>query len=214
MKIKAIIFDMDGVLIDSEAIWKDKEPTYLKSVAPKFNEEDRRNIIGGSIQRTHQYIKDKYSTEVSLKEFEKGYINFGIENVYKYAQTLPNVVELLKKLKEKNYPIALASSSAYPWINMALDNLNLRKYFNFIISADDLKGKGKPAPDIYLQAAKGINQNPENCLVFEDSTHGVRSGKAAGMTVYAIRNGFNDDQDLSDADLIFNDFSEIEINLL
>jgi len=209
MNYLAIIFDMDGVLIDSERIWAGCENTFLKSVASQFNEEDRKNLIGGSVKRFYVYLKNKYQISLTEKEFGQQYLQFGIDNIYTKIQPIKGVVDFLQMCQKKNIPLALASSSCYDWIDMAIDKLDLRKYFKFIVSAEDLDGKGKPAPDIFLKAASLLNVEPSQCLVFEDSHNGVLAGKSAGMDVYGIRNGVNDEQDFSQTDHIFNSFTEL-----
>jgi HAD superfamily hydrolase (TIGR01509 family) len=198
---------MDGVLIDSEKIWAECENTFLKSVTPDFSENDRHNIIGGSIQGIYLYLKNTYQIDISEKEFTEKYTKFGIENVYLKTNPTNGVIDFLNKVKKEKIPLALASSSYYAWIDTAIDRLDLRKYFQVIFSAEDLQGKGKPAPDLFLETAKQLGILPEKCLVFEDSKNGVLAAKSANMTVYGFRNGVNDEQDLSKADRIFDHFT-------
>lgn len=210
MKYKAIIFDMDGVLIDSEYWFEKYENQFFQSYVPEFTEKDRLNILGGSVKNTYQYIQNKYAISCPEKEFIESYTEFGIENIYEKTSLIQGVKNFLDKLKLQNIPLALASSSYYAWINKALDRLDLRKYFDFVVSAEDLNGKGKPAPDIYLRAAKLLKVDPKDCLVFEDSEKGVTSGKDANMTVYGIRNGVNDSQNLERTDKIFYKYSDLK----
>jgi len=211
MKYSAIIFDMDGVLIDSEELWDKCETAFFQNFIPNFTAQDQTNIIGGCLKNTYQYLKNNFTISLTEDEFIQKYIKFGLENIYQKTQPTIGVVDFLETIKQKNIPLALASSSYYAWINTALDRLNLRQYFDIIVSAEDLNGKGKPAPDIFLKTAELLKVSPSNCLVLEDSKNGVISGKSAGMTVYGIRNGVNDTQDLSQADKIFTSFKELEI---
>jgi HAD superfamily hydrolase (TIGR01509 family) len=213
MKYKAIIFDMDGVLIDSEFWFEKCENKFFQRYVAEFTEKDRLSIIGGSLKNTYEYIKNKYGISCTEKDFIESYTKFGIENIYEKTNLIKGVKDFLDKLKFQKIPLALASSSYYAWINTALDRLDLRKYFDFVVSAEDLNGKGKPAPDIYLRSAKLLNVDPKDCLVFEDSEKGVTSGKDAGMTVYGIRNGVNEDQNLNRVDKIFYNYNELtELN--
>jgi HAD superfamily hydrolase (TIGR01509 family) len=210
---QAIIFDMDGVLIDSEVLWDRKETACFQTLVPEFSQKDQENILGGSWQTTYDYIKKIFHISFSKEEFREKYIQFGIENIYKKTNLTQGVRYFLETAKEKNIPTALASSSCYPWIDTVLDRLDVRKYFDVIVSADDLEGKGKPHPDIFLKTAQLLDKDPKKCLVLEDSTNGIIAGKCAGMTVYAFQNGVNDHQDLGRADRAFDSFRDLAKNI-
>src|SRR3989339_527480 len=190
-KFKAVIFDMDGVLIDSELIWFQKYHQLLALLAPSLSISVHKNLLGRSIEGIYDYLYD----------------NYGISYIYNCTNLLFNADQVLAELK-KCIPLALASSSPWTWINQSLELHNLQKYFKVVVSGQDLK-KAKPNPDIYLKTAKELNCNPEDCLVIEDSVAGVEAGKNAKMQVLGLRNGFNHDQNLEKADKIINHLKEI-----
>lgn len=208
--IEAIIFDMEGVIIDSEKIWQKEDPKFLSQFIPEVAPKFQKKIIGKSTLGIFEMLKKEYSLQIKKNDFLKAYHDFGLKNIFPYSSLSPNFLNLLKKLS-KNYKIALASSSPHVWIDFVLAKFDLRGYFPVVVSADDLGGKGKPDPAIYLDAAKKIKTKPENCLVFEDSDNGALSAKTAGMLVYGFRNGYNDAQTLEKADEVFSDFSKIGI---
>lgn len=224
MKFKAIIFDMDGVLIDSEKIWAKYEGNFLKKFAPSFSSSDNQKIIGQSIEGIYNLMTKEFSEEmknVDKAKFLSEYEKFGCENIYQKTSLTKGVKDFLEKyttldrlddvVQSIQLPkFALASSAQKSWVNITLQIHNLAPYFQEIVCGNDVK-KAKPAPDIFLLAAKKLNVRPEDCLVLEDSKNGAIAGKKAGMTVYGYRNGFNDEQDLSMTDQIFTDFNEIEL---
>ncbi|HYO48239.1 MAG TPA: HAD-IA family hydrolase, partial [Chloroflexia bacterium] len=117
--------------------------------------------------------------------------------------------ESLSLLLGSNVKVALASSSPMSWIDIVRDRFDLRDKFDVVVSADELQGEGKPSPAIYLLTARRIAVQPEECVVIEDSKNGALSATRAGMFCVGIRNGFNDEQDLSAADMLINDFDKL-----
>jgi HAD superfamily hydrolase (TIGR01509 family) len=123
---------------------------------------------------------------------------------------LPGFPDLLALLREKDIPAALASSSPRSWINLVLDRFDLKRVFQAVVSSEEVAGRGKPAPDIYLYTARKLEVEPSGCVVIEDSRNGVLSARAAGMYCVGIRNGFNDEQDLSAANIIIEGFGGLD----
>ncbi|SHK54066.1 haloacid dehalogenase superfamily, subfamily IA, variant 3 with third motif having DD or ED/haloacid dehalogenase superfamily, subfamily IA, variant 1 with third motif having Dx(3-4)D or Dx(3-4)E [Selenomonas ruminantium] len=209
---KAVIFDMDGVIIDSEPIHsRVKMDTFAHFDLP-FDEADlvhymgrtSRVIFGDTLQkygRTDVTAADMaaYKHDHYLEVLESGEI-----------EPVPGCVEFIKKLHEKGFPIALATSSNVRAMNAVLDSFGIRKYFTSILSGGELP-ESKPHPAIYLISAQRLGVKPEACMVVEDTTNGIRAAKAAGMYCVAYRNPNSGEQDLSQADEIVNSFSEINI---
>jgi len=179
---QAIIFDMDGVIIDSETRWQKKELTFFEQFADQWTSADQQAITGSSIHDIYGYISKKYPLSLSEAEFFKEYDQTAQAVYGQETQLLPGVIDLLRQIKDSSLSIALASSSPHSWINIVLDRFNLRGFFKTVISSDDVQSKGKPAPDIYLFTAKKLKLKPQKCLVIEDSINGVKAAKAAGMT--------------------------------
>ncbi len=208
--MKAVIFDMDGVLIDSEKIWAIHEVEFVNTIAPGFSSKDHSKITGKSPTGTYAYLKEKYNLKLTKEEFLEIYKNFALEKVYPFSKISPHALEFIKYLQTKQIPMAIASSSIQAWIDYIVNKYELKKYFQAIVSADHIGGIGKPAPDIFLYTARQLNIKPKNCLVLEDSENGVIAGKNAGMTTYGYKNGYNEKQDLSQADKIFTNFLELK----
>lgn len=199
---------MDGVMIDSEIYWKKSELSFFSTLVERWTEEDQQKIIGININDTYKLLIAEYGLKITHKEFLRR-VNAIAAQVYSEQSNLLNGFSaLLNELWDNKIPIGLASSSLNEWIDIVLDRFELRKFFSVVVSAADINGPGKPAPDIYLYTAKKLNTEPKNCLVIEDSSHGTNSAKSAGMFCLGIRNGFNNSQDLSASDMIIDGFTE------
>ena len=209
---KAVIFDMDGVIIDSEPIHsRVKMDTFAHFNLP-FDEAElvhymgrtSRVIFGETLAkhgRTDITATDMaaYKHEHYLEVLESGAI-----------EPVAGSVELIKALHGAGIPIALATSSNVRAMNAVLDNFGIREYFTSILSGGELP-ESKPHPAIYLISAQRLGMKPEDCMVIEDTTNGIRAAKAAGMYCVAYRNPNSGEQDLSLADVVVDSFSEIKI---
>jgi sugar-phosphatase len=185
-KIHAVIFDMDGLLVDSEPWWRVAETNIFGKLSVSPGEEDFERMMGNRIQEviTSWHAKHPwpdFSLEKTMNEIVDEVGRLVTEN----ASLMPGVIEALEFFKAKNIPIALASSSPLRLINRLITNYNIAHYFVIVRSAE-FEQRGKPSPDVFLTTAKALNVAPENCLVFEDSHNGVLAAKAAGMLCVAV----------------------------
>ncbi len=204
ISFSAVLFDMDGVLITSEHIWAQCEIDFFKSlVGNKLEGHDEQTFLGKSPLGIFKTLQKNFELPLPQQEFLERYLLFGLTHVYSKIELSPNVLTLLQDLSQKNIPCALVSSSPYVWIYKALEKTGIAPYFKIIVSADDVEGKGKPEPDIYLLASKRIGIPPFQCLVIEDSDNGLLAGKRAGMQTIGVRNGVNENQKLINADRIW-----------
>ena len=197
---------MDGVLIDSELLWKKNENNFFKKFVSDFSSEDNKEVTGKNIFGTYEYLSEKFKSEmsnISFLDFEKKIEKFGLENIYSKTKLLPNLKETLEILKN-NFLLAITSSSPRTWVDKTLDLHNLKDYFKLIISSEDAKN-AKPAPDLYLKTIEKLNLKSSDCLAVEDSDNGVVSASKAGVFTVGFRNGFNQDQKLDLADIIIKD---------
>lgn len=208
--IKYILFDMDGVLINTEPlhykIWKQILEEYGVDM-----EYDKYKLCIGS---TRAFLYDLLWREYGIN-FHKE------EGVFERFKTIKNeiikregtpriegVQETIKYLYEKGYRMAVASSSSQDYIELHMNELHLTKYFHLLFSAERVKNP-KPAPDVFLETAKRMGANTKECLVIEDSYNGSRAAKAAGMVCYGFQNPDSGHQDLSAADKIFEKFTDL-----
>jgi HAD superfamily hydrolase (TIGR01509 family) len=167
-----------------------------------------------SISEIYDHLKSRYNIQMEKMEFLGAYDEMAVDIYKKYSNLLPNVLDLLFLLRDEGYTLALASSSPRFWVSMAVERFELEQFFKVTVSASEIGCKGKPAPDIYLFTAEQIGKEPTNCLAIEDSRNGVISAKEAGMKCIGLRNGFNEEQDLSQADLVINNFQHLTLDVI
>jgi len=210
----AIIFDMDGVIVDSEIHWKTVEGYFLQSVIPTWSSSDQDRIIGIGVQDLYTLLSSEYGLQKTKEQFLELYQEMANEIYGQKVSLLEGFSDLLATLNKHHIPVALASSSPRSWIDIMLDRFDLRAAFKAVVSADELKGEGKPSPAIYLLTAKLLGVSPATCIAIEDSKNGVLSAKNAGMFCIGLRNGFNEEQDLSRADMAISGFAELDQHVL
>jgi beta-phosphoglucomutase family hydrolase len=213
--LKAVIFDMDGVIIDSEPAHHEVCKKMFRELDINMTDEEYlTRYIGTSNTDMWGMIKEKYLIQESIQELVIRQTE-GCLKQLKESNEVPihGVRELLEELRDKRIKIGLASSSAMETINVILDKFNISSYFSAVVSGENLE-KSKPDPTIFLVAAKLLSVNPNECLVIEDSSHGVTAAKKAGMKCIGFRNPNSGSQDISHADLIVDSIQSIDINKL
>lgn len=183
---EGVIYDMDGVLTDSEPLWKIAMEDVFKSVGCPLTKEDFQKTVGLRIDEVIAYWYHVAPWQnATPKEVENAIIRRMIELLSERATPLPGVLESLEFFASKGLKIGLATSSYQVLIDCILDTLQIRKFFQTVHSAE-YELFGKPHPAVYLTAAKNLGLDPRRCLVIEDSLNGIISGKAARMTVVCI----------------------------
>lgn len=210
----AFIFDMDGVLIDSETFYTEMEQINFKQLGLNISHEEHITYQGTATDEMWKKIKAKHEVPYSIDELVKMTNDLTIpvfKNMGK-MEPMPGVVNLLDKLKSRKTPLALASSSFPEVIEIVLDKTGLRDYFDEIVNSR-MVGKSKPAPDIFQLAAKQLNVSPEKCIVIEDSTNGITAAKSAGMFCIAYNGPGSEHQDQSQADFIIQDYEVLSKKL-
>jgi HAD superfamily hydrolase (TIGR01509 family) len=210
--IKAIIFDLDGVIIDSEGQWFQAGKELCADYGHEYTKELYKKAMGGNGPRA---IKNAFNLEDSEEEVFKKLVAKFISLVEKHGtKEMPGIRSLLDRTK-KNLLLALASSSPRDRIDFFIDKLNLRNYFSVIMSGSQVSNT-KPEPDIFLATAEKLEVEPSECIVIEDSPNGTKAAKAAGMKCIALKNPYASENDLQEAgaDLIVSNLDEITENVL
>jgi HAD superfamily hydrolase (TIGR01509 family) len=213
--LKAVIFDMDGVIVDSEPIYHEVEMQLFHELGMDVSDELRYSYVGTKIDDMWSELKKKYL----LKQTVEDLIKLEAERYRKYIASpdilkpIPGVIELLKELFGRNISIALASSSFLKDIETILGLLDIREYFSVVVGGDEVK-RGKPYPDIFECAVKKLDVSPAGCIVIEDSSHGINAAKAAGIKCIGYKNKSSGNQDLSSADLIIESIEDIDYETL
>ncbi|MBN1898126.1 MAG: HAD family phosphatase [Spirochaetes bacterium] len=207
-KIKAIIFDLDGVIIDSEPWQKKAFEKTLNPYGIKLTHEEFAPLIGIRTIENFIYLKIKYNLKGVPEELTR------IKNQH-YQQILENKIKprkgLLPLLNQlfNRYILAVASGSIRQDVFQSLALLDLEKYFQSILTGDDII-KGKPDPEIFIKTSRRIKTHPTHCLVLEDSENGIKAAKQAGMLAVALPTPSTVTHDFSMADLILHDLNELK----
>ncbi len=183
--IRAVIFDLDGVLADSEPTWDEIDAQLLGEYGVKYRGEHHREVLGVNYQLAIEFYKKTFNISAPTEEMMKRRGEIATDFFAHKIGLFPHVKEVLEELRHMKMRLAVATSSVSASARPFLDRHLLTKYFEVIITGDEIE-RGKPHPDIYLRAAEKLGLAPNECLVIEDSLSGVAAGKAAGMRVAAI----------------------------
>lgn len=210
MKKRAVVLDMDGVLVDSELHWKKVEFAFLNGLAPDFDRDSYTELLGMSVPDVFRLFKDRFHINMGSDEFVGKYDEMASDIYNNRTSLMPRCLDALRLLRENGFMAALATSSSRKWVEVVFGRFpELGGVFDAMTCADDVSGEKKPNPAIYLHTAKKLAASPGNCAAVEDSGNGILSARRAGMRCIGYRNGFNDEQDLSKADFVMYDFGEL-----
>ncbi len=209
--IKAVIFDLDGTLIDSMWMWRDIDIEFLYKFGIELPEDLQESVQGMSFTETALYFKERFSLELSFEEIKEDWNKMAWE---KYATVIPlkeGVKRLLDFLRDGGIKLGIATSNSRELVDLVTKHLCINDYFDSIRTSCEVKA-GKPSPDIYLLVAQDLKVEPSNCLVFEDVIQGIMAGKSAGMNVAAIYDAASE-KDMEKkkelADYYFDSFEEL-----
>jgi HAD superfamily hydrolase (TIGR01509 family) len=183
--IEAVLFDMDGVIADSETGWNEIDGAMLAECGIAYRGELKEHVLGKSFPLALQFYKETFSLPQTIEALSERRTAIAADF---YAHTIdiyPAVHSVLQFLRDENLRLAVATSSVGELIHPFLKRHDLTPYFDVIVTGEEVT-RGKPFPDIYLRAAQKVGAAPEKCLVIEDALSGVQAGKSAGMTVVAI----------------------------
>lgn len=192
--IEAVIFDLDGSMVDSMWLWKAIDIEYLGKFGITLPDNLQMCIEGMSFSETAAYFKERFNLPDDLDTIKEEWNRMAWD---KYAYEVPvkeGVTELLEYCMEHGIKAGIATSNSRELVENVVKVHGLNQYFGCIMTGCDV-AKGKPAPDIYLAVAKELNVAPKNCLVFEDIIPGIQAGKAAGMRVCAVYDKYSEYQD-------------------
>lgn len=208
--LKAFIFDLDGVIIDSEPVHLQMTNEMLKERSLEMDWPTYETFIGKTDRAFFTFVKEFAKYEESVEELvlrNKASLDRYFREA-KEVPVIPGVQALIKQLHKENYLLAIASSSSHVNIKHALRVTGLTDYFPIQVSGEDVT-HGKPAPDIYLEAAKQLGVDPALAAAIEDSKAGAQSSSSAGLFTIGFQNASSGKQDLSVSDLIIHDMAEL-----
>lgn len=205
----AVIFDLDGTLLDTEPLYTRASQRVLDPFDKTFDLRLKSRIMGGDSRRSAQIVIDHFSLPLSVDEYltqREAYL----EELFPEVTEIGGAGEFLRRLREAGIPLGLATSSHARLCQLKLRDKDWADCFEAIICGDNPRLENpKPAPDIFLLCAELLGRSPGNCVAFEDSPNGIAAAVKAGMTVVAIDSPWVDRNELGDADLIVNDYREL-----
>lgn len=207
--IQAFIFDMDGVIIDSEPLHFEVDIQVMKDFGAAITQEQLEKYVGMTNPEMWKLIREEYQLQRTVSEI----IDYQLSNKIKILtaremEPIDGIRELLADLKASGIPVGIASSSPPVFIQAVLDKFGLLDAFNCIVSGEEVD-RGKPAPDVYLKAAELLGVEPASCMVLEDARHGIAAAKAAGMQCIGFVNPNSGNQDLTAADYVVRSIAEV-----
>ena len=189
---KAVIFDLDGTLVDSMWMWKAIDVEYLARFDLECPEDLQKEIEGMSFSETAAYFKKRFSLEDSLEQIKEAWVQMSIEKYKNEVPLKPGARAFLDYISMNGIVAGIATSNGRAMVDAVLDSLDIRRYFKVVTTACEVAA-GKPAPDIYLSVADRLHVKPSDWVVFEDVPAGIQAGKNAGMTVFAVEDAFSQD---------------------
>jgi HAD superfamily hydrolase (TIGR01509 family) len=207
--LKAVIFDLDGVLVDSEAVWDQARRGVVGDNGGAWKPEATKAMMGMSSSEWSRYLHDELDVALAPEEINMRVVDRVLDAYRHEVPVLPGAVETVRGLASR-WPLGLASSANRPVIDAVLQTTELTGCFAATVSGDEVE-RGKPAPDVYLAAARKLGVEPATAAAVEDSSNGLRSAAAASMVLIAIPNReFPPDSDaLALAALVLDSISEL-----
>jgi HAD superfamily hydrolase (TIGR01509 family) len=209
LTVEAVVFDLDGVLIQSEEVWDQVRETFVRERGGRYDAEIQRAMMGMSSTEWSRFLHETAGVPDSPEEINEAVVD---RMLAAYAERLPVIdgaVEAVQRLAAA-YSLGVASSSNRPLIDAVLRAAGLTEVFAATVSSEEV-AQGKPAPDVYLEAARRLGVEATRCAAVEDSHGGIRSAKAAGMRVIAIPNPSYppDEESLAQADVVLRSLAEL-----
>jgi HAD superfamily hydrolase (TIGR01509 family) len=185
--IEAVIFDLDGVIVDSEIWWDEARREFAAQRGRSWSEADRAAVMGANSRQWSATMRERLELDEPDTRIERAIVDAVVERYrHEGAPEIQGAVEAVRRIAGA-WPAAVASSAHRQVIDATLEATGLAGLFRVVVSSDEVE-RGKPAPDVYLEAARRLGVEPDACLVVEDSLNGVKAAKAAGMTCVLVPN--------------------------
>lgn len=212
--IKAVIFDMDGLLIDSEPAWTQTDRQLLGSYGKDYLPEDKSRFMGSGVKEFVRFLKKRFSLSEGEDKLLAERMQIFKALILNDLKLRPGARGLLEELRKRGYLLALATGNNHEMMDLILNELDLGKYFSARTSSDEVP-HGKPAPDVFLESAKRLRIEPSECLVLEDAVNGVLAAKAAGMKAIAVCDQrYNRPELFTEADMVVGGLGEVTPELI
>jgi HAD superfamily hydrolase (TIGR01509 family) len=212
--IEAVVFDLDGVLLQSEEVWDAVRERYVRERGGRYDDEVQRAMMGMSAPEWSRFLHEEAGVPDDMDEINSEVVHRMLEAYRRELPLLPGAVAAVQRIGDA-FPLALASSSNREVFEEVLELARLTACFRATVSSEEVE-RGKPAPDVYLEAARRLGADPTRCAAVEDSHAGIRSAKSAGMRVVAIPNAAYppDEEALELADDVVRSLDELTVDVL
>jgi HAD superfamily hydrolase (TIGR01509 family) len=207
--IEAVVFDLDGVLLDSEQVWDEAREQLAKERGGRWHPQAQRDMMGMSSTEWSRYMHETIGLPEPPKQINREVVERLVAIYREHLPAIPGAKEAVERLATR-WPLGLASSSNRELIDLALELLGVKHLFATTVSSEEV-ARGKPAPDVYLEAARRLGVEPTHAAAVEDSNNGILAAKAAGMRVLAIPNQHfpPDPEALEQADVVLDSLAEL-----
>jgi HAD superfamily hydrolase (TIGR01509 family) len=199
VRFAAVIFDMDGVLVDSEPMHVDAMREMLRPYGIPYTDRENEEFFGFTDLEVFQKLRERYGLEADPRELTRRRAELLARLTREHPAPMPGIPDVPRRLRARGYRLAVASSSALEVIEATVDVLGLASVFETLVSGLEV-GRGKPAPDVFLETARRLALPPRDCVVVEDSRNGLRAAKAAGMACAAVPCPATRHEDFAEAD--------------
>jgi HAD superfamily hydrolase (TIGR01509 family) len=210
--IEAVIFDVDGVLTDSEPLHLEATNRVLSEHGKALDEEENKEYLGLDERDFWRKVAARFELKADPDALGAQRVEVYLELMKDGLLPMPGVPECITGMLMRGLSLAAASSSSRRVVDATLAELGLQKSFQAVVCGDEV-ARSKPDPEIFLKAAERLGVPPENCLVIEDAPHGIQAAREAGMLPVAVLNQYNIDLDLTAAERIFSGLARFDWNL-
>ncbi len=205
---KAFIFDMDGVIVNSEPVWERYEKKFLPTLMGKVTYLSIKDqILGNSVSGIYR-VASCYGLQMDKKLFEQIYDKYATK-VYEEAEITDGIKQLIDKLTVMNFKLGLVSSSRQYWIDLVLEKLKVKDKFNLVLSLDQKSFRPKPFPDGYIEGIDKLDSKPNNTIILEDSQRGIDAGKSSGALTICMQQFLGKNRSAKGADIYLKTIKEL-----
>jgi HAD superfamily hydrolase (TIGR01509 family) len=211
--VLAVVFDMDGVLLDSEPLHHVVVNDLLAEHGVAIDVEQYRGYLGTTLEYTWEDLIHRFNLPSSLDHYRTRYDEAILESYRHHSVPAPGALALVDGLRRRGLRLAVASSSRTLWVETALEKLGLGQAFEAVVTGD-MVTRSKPDPQIYLLAAERLRVDPARCLAIEDAPKGVASARAAGMTVVGVKTEYTAHLTLDGADVVLESLTEFDYGMI
>jgi HAD superfamily hydrolase (TIGR01509 family) len=214
MAIEAVVFDMDGLLLDSEQVWDGVREELTRERGGRWHDGAQRAMMGMSSLEWSRYMHEELGLAESPSQISDEVVRRMRERYRSHLPLVPGAIAAVERIAER-WPLGLASSSNRPLIDLALEQAGIAGRFEVTLSSEEV-GRGKPAPDVYLEAARRLGVEPATTAAVEDSRSGLLAARAAGMRVVAVPNVHfpPGEEALASADVVLGSLDELEPSVI